>query len=276
MAPPSMSVRFWGVRGSVPCAQANMARYGGHTSCVEVRCGEHLIVLDAGSGLHLLGAELETRGGELDADFLFTHCHIDHLIGLPFFMPLYARGNSFRMRCGHMRAHGGLKNAIEKLMSFPLFPVGLAMAKASLSFHDFEAGERFQLRDGITVRTVPLEHPGGATGYRIEHGDSAVVHLTDLALHDPIDPQIIEIARDASLLIIDATYTDAELPAHQGWGHSSWQQAVRLAKQAGAKKLCLFHHDPDHDDAFMDRIAADAAAALPGTVVAQEGLVIEV
>ena len=276
MTPAPMSVRFWGVRGSISCAQADMLRYGGRTACIEVRCGSHLIVLDAGTGLHPLGTELDAQSGPIDADILFSHCHIDHMMGLPFFTPLYTRANTFRMHCGHLTAHGGLKMAIERLMSFPLFPVGLDMAKASIAFNDFHAGDSFALREGIDVKTVPLDHPGGATGYRIEFGGRSLVVLTDLALNDPIDPAIVAISKNADMLIVDSTYTDSELPSHQGWGHSSWQQAVRLAKDAGAKKLCLFHHDPDHNDAFMDRVAADAVVALPGTVVAREGMVIEV
>lgn len=271
---PSMSVRFWGVRGSVPCPGPNTVRYGGQTSCVEVRCGDQLLIFDAGSGIHQLGASLQKEGKTQDADIFFSHCHIDHVIGLPFFGPVFESGHRLRMFCGHMKSHGGLKSALTKLMSFPLFPVGFDMAKANLEFVDFDAGETLTPRPGITVRTTPLIHPGGATGYRVEYQGHSVVYLTDLELDGKTNPGVFALAKDASVLIVDATYTDDELPSHAGWGHSSWQQVVRLAKDARAKTLCLFHHDPDHDDAFMDRVAAASAAALPGTLVAKDGLII--
>lgn len=274
MPPPSMSVRFWGVRGSVPCPGPNTVRYGGQTSCVEVRCGDQLFVFDTGSGIHQLGGALQKERKPQDVDIFYSHCHIDHVIGLPFFGPLFEEGHRLRLFCGHMKPHGGLKSALTRLMSFPLFPVGFEMAKAKLEFHDFEAGETLNPRPGVTIRTAPLVHPGGATGYRLEYQGHSVVYLTDLELDGKISSGLLALASNASVLIVDATYTDDELPSHAGWGHSSWQQVVRLAKEAKAKTLCLFHHDPDHDDAFMDRIAAASAVALPGTVVARDGLII--
>lgn len=269
-----MFVRFWGVRGSIPCPGPGKTRYGGHTSCVEVRCGDQLLVFDAGSGIRVLGNALQAENKACDVDLFFSHCHIDHLLGLPFFAPLFDGGHRLRLFSGHMTAEGGIAAAIDKLMSFPLFPVGIDMAKAKLEFRDFKAGETLSPRPGITIRTAPLVHPGGATGYRVEYQGRSVAYLTDLEISEDLDPRIVALADAADVLIVDATYTDDELPQHEGWGHSSWQQVVRLAKQAKAKTLCLFHHDPDHDDAFMDRVAADAAAALPGTIVAKDGLII--
>jgi phosphoribosyl 1,2-cyclic phosphodiesterase len=126
------------------------------------------------------------------------------------------------------------------------------------------------------VKTAPLNHPGGATGYRIDHAGRSVAYLSDLELGDgPFDAGVVALAKDADMLIVDATYTAEELPRHTGWGHSSWQQVIKLADAAGAKTLCLFHHDPAHDDAFMDAVAGAARTARPGTLVAREGLCIE-
>ncbi len=274
MPSPSMFVRFWGVRGSIPCPGPGKTRYGGHTSCVEVRCGDQILIFDAGSGIRVLGNALQAENEARDIDLFFSHCHIDHLIGLPFFTPLFDDKYRLRLFSGHMKAQGGIATAIDKLMSFPLFPVGIDMANAKLAFQDFDAGDILSPRPGIAIRTAPLLHPGGATGYRVEYQGRSVAYLTDLEISASIDPRIVALANNADVLIVDATYTDDELPQHEGWGHSSWQQAVRLAKQAHAKTLCLFHHDPDHDDDFMDRVAADAAAALPGTIVAKDGLII--
>ncbi|EKS39899.1 MAG: MBL fold metallo-hydrolase [Bradyrhizobiaceae bacterium] len=275
--PTTMSVRFWGVRGSIPCPGPNTVRYGGNTSCVEVRCGDHRLVFDAGSGLRMLGLELAEEAEPTDIDLFLSHCHIDHLIGLPFFVPAFMTGNRLRLWAGNLKAAGGVQETVRKLMSYPLFPIELEAAHGKVEFTDFEPGDILTPRPGIKVMTAALNHPGGATGYRVEFGGRAMAYITDTELSaDEIDPGLVELARDASIVIIDTTYTDEELPEHVGWGHSSWQQAVRLANEAGVGKLYLFHHDPEHDDDEMDRIAAAAAKARPGTVVAREGLSIEI
>lgn len=272
----TMSVRFWGVRGSIPCPGPNTVRYGGNTSCVEVRCGDHRLVFDAGSGLRMLGLELADEA-PIDIDLFLSHCHIDHLIGLPFFVPAFVTGNRLRLWAGNLKAAGGVQEAVRKLMSYPLFPIEIEAAQGKIEFNDFTPGEILTPRPGIKIMTAALNHPGGATGYRVEFGGRAMAYITDTELSaDEIDPALLELARDASIVVIDTTYTDEELPEHVGWGHSSWQQAVRLANEAGVGKLYLFHHDPEHDDDEMDRIAAAAAKARPGTVVAKEGLSIEI
>ncbi|MCF2523638.1 MBL fold metallo-hydrolase [Bradyrhizobium sp. G127] len=273
----TMSVRFWGVRGSIPCPGPNTVRYGGNTSCVEVRCGEHLLVFDAGSGLRLLGGALAEEAAHVDIDLFLSHCHIDHLIGLPFFVPAFVKGNRLRLWAGNLKPAGGVKETVRKLMSYPLFPIEIEAAQGSVAFTDFDPGDVLTPRPGIKVTSAALNHPGGATGYRVEFGGRAMAYITDTELSaDEIDPALLALARDASIVIIDTTYTDEELPEHVGWGHSSWQQAVRLANEAGVGKLYLFHHDPEHDDDEMDRIAEAAAKARPGTVVAREGLSIEI
>jgi phosphoribosyl 1,2-cyclic phosphodiesterase len=275
MALPAMSVRFWGVRGSIPCPGPGTLRYGGNTSCVEVRCGDQVLIFDAGTGLRPLGAALIAEGKVADTDIFLSHCHIDHLFGLPFFLPLHAEGYRIRIWAGNLKPASGVEDAVRKMMSHPLFPVEIDIAKSNVEFRDFSAGETLNPRPGITLRTAPLHHPGGATGYRIEFAGRAVAYITDTEMANGAEPAILALAKDASLIIIDATYSDAELPWHAGWGHSSWQQCIRLANAAGAQTLCLFHHDPDHDDGVMDAIAAAADAARPGTIVAKDGLCIE-
>jgi phosphoribosyl 1,2-cyclic phosphodiesterase len=272
-----MSVRFWGVRGSIPCPGPNTVRYGGNTSCVEVKCGDHRLVFDAGSGLRMLGLALADEPGPVDIDLFLSHCHIDHLIGLPFFVPAFVTGNRLRLWAGNLKAAGGVQETVRKLVSYPLFPIEIEAAQGKIEFNDFTPGDVLTPRPNINVMTTALNHPGGATGYRVEFGGRAMAYITDTELGaDAIDPALLELARDASIVIIDTTYTDEELPEHVGWGHSSWQQAVRLANEAGVGKLYLFHHDPEHDDDEMDRIAAAAAKARSGTVVAKEGLSIEI
>jgi phosphoribosyl 1,2-cyclic phosphodiesterase len=276
MSVPAMSVRFWGVRGSIPCPGPDTVRYGGNTSCVEVRCGDQVLIFDAGTGVRPLGKALLAAGTVTDTDIFLSHCHIDHLIGLPFFAPLHTEGFRVRIWAGDLKPASPIEGAVRKMMSHPLLPIEVDIFKSNVEFRDFRAGETLHPRPGITLQTAPLNHPGGVTGYRIEFSGRSVAYLTDTEMaNGSVDPAILALAKSASLVIIDSTYTDAELPSHIGWGHSSWQQCVRLANAAGAQKLCLYHHDPDHDDAHMDAIAAAAGAARPGTIVAKEGLIID-
>jgi phosphoribosyl 1,2-cyclic phosphodiesterase len=270
-------VRFWGVRGSTPSPGPHTVRYGGNTPCVEIRCGPAILIFDAGTGMRALGRCLMQEGGLLDADVFFSHLHLDHIIGLPFFAPLFAPGHRLRLWAGNLTPEHGLEEAVRRMMSPPLFPVEVEVCRAAIEYHDFRAGEVLAPRPGVTLRTAPLDHPDGATGYRLEFAGKAVAYLTDTATRPGgCEDAIVALARDADLMIFDCTYTEEEIAAHAGWGHSTWRDAVRLAEAAGAKTLCLFHHDPDHDDAFMDALAARANAARAGTIAAREGLTITV
>ena len=272
----SMSVRFWGVRGSVACCGPATARYGGNTPCVEIRCGRDILIFDAGTGIRPLGNALVQEAATGEFDIFLSHCHIDHVTGLPFFAPLFVQGMAVRVWAGNLKPACGVEDAIGKLMSFPLFPVQPDVFQAKVEFRDFRSGDTLGPRPGVVLRTAPLKHPGGATGYRIEFSGRSVAYLTDVECGDgPLDPALVSLARGAALVVLDTTYTDEELPTHVGWGHSSWQQGLRLATEAGVGRLCLFHHDPDHDDAFMNAVAEAADKARPGTIVAREGLSIK-
>jgi phosphoribosyl 1,2-cyclic phosphodiesterase len=273
-APASaISLQFWGVRGSVACPGPATLRYGGNTPCVEVRCGPYTLILDAGTGIRALGNALTEAADTTDFDIFLSHGHIDHVIGLPFFAPLFVEGQTVRVWAGSLQPAGGVEKAVRKLMSFPFFPLQVDAVHAELEFHDFEAGAAINPRPGVTLRTASLNHPGGAIGYRIEYGGRALAYVTDIELGDgPLDPALLALTKDAAVVILDTTYTDAEYPSRAGWGHSSWQQGIRLANAANAGRLCLFHHDPEHDDAFMDQIRSAAEKARPGTIVASEGL----
>ena len=271
--PASMAVRFWGVRGSIACPGSNTLRYGGNTPCVELICGRDTLIFDAGTGIRQLGTSLVKAANGTDFDIFLSHGHIDHVVGLPFFAPLFVKDQVVRVWGGNLQAAGGVKQAVKKLMSFPFFPLQVDALQARLEFHDFSAGDTINPRPGITLRTAPLNHPGGATGYRVDYNGSSVAYVTDIEIGaGPLDPALVELIRGASLLILDTTYTNDELPSHAGWGHSTWQQGIEVANAANVGTLCLFHHDPEHDDDMMDKIAAKAEALRPGTIVAREGL----
>jgi phosphoribosyl 1,2-cyclic phosphodiesterase len=272
----AMSVKFWGVRGSIACPGAHNARYGGNTSCVEVRCGGRVLIFDAGSGLRELGKAL-AAGPVVDADIFLSHCHLDHIVGFPFFAPLYSKEASVRLWAGHLLPDRKLEQVVGQMMAPPLFPISYDVFKAKVEFRDFVAGETLTPCGGVLLRTLPLNHPQGATGYRLESLGRSIAYVTD---NEPMgeepDPLLVAFLSGVDVLVYDCTYTDEEYRTHVGWGHSSWTHGLRVAAAAGAKTFCIFHHDPDHDDAALAEIETQARRLRAGSVVAREGLVLSV
>ena len=279
-----MTVRFWGVRGSVATSGPETLGVGGNTSCVEVRAGGELIVLDAGTGIRPLGRALVGEGPR-SMTVLFSHFHWDHLQGLPFFAPAYIPGYEIALVGPERCAPGGdVRAAFDAQMRAPHFPVGLDAMRARLSFQAVAAGAIFRVGE-VTVQTAAARHPNGCLAYRIEWDGHSVVYATDTE-HDAasgcVDENLVSLARGAGLLILDAQYTEDEYHGRggqgprRGWGHSTPDEALRLADAAGVHRLVLFHHDPAHDDVAVARMEAAAAARRPGTVAAREGQAIEV
>ncbi len=267
-----LTVTFWGVRGTVSCPFSSHMRFGGNTSCIELRAGDERVILDAGTGLRALGKRFQAEG-VTRATLLLGHTHLDHISGFPYFGPAFQPGFHFRVMAGHLDGATGIRSVMARQMERPLFPVPLQTMGCNLEFVDVASGSSFALDGGVTVRTAPLNHPDGATGYRVDYQGTSVVYATDTE-HRPgrIDETLLNLAAGADMLIYDTTYTDEEYLARVGWGHSTWQEGVKLARAAGVGRLVLFHHEPDHDDEIMERIEAEAAAALPGTIAAREGV----
>ncbi len=267
-------MRFWGVRGSIACPGEQYQRYGGNTSCLEVRCGTEMLIFDAGTGLRKLGESLATNGG-IVANLFLTHTHFDHINGLPFFPPMFHKKNRMRLWAGHLLPELTLHEALGQFMAAPLFPVPLKIFAANVSFHDFTAGEAIEPHPSVKIRTAPLNHPNKATGYRVEFNGRSICYITDTehVVGRP-DESILGLIDRADMVIYDCTYTDEEFPRYKSWGHSTWQEGARLCETAGAGRLVIFHHDPGHDDDFMDRVAEQAQAERPGTIVAREGMVL--
>lgn len=266
-------VKFWGVRGSIACPSPDHMVYGGNTSCIAVTIGEDVIILDSGTGIRNLGQDLKKRGVS-EATLLLTHTHWDHINGFPFFAPAFDPAFRLRIMAGHLEGKpGGIRAVLANQMENPTFPVPLTAMRGILNFEDFRAGESFNPFDGVLVRTAPLRHPNGSTAYRIEARGMSVCYVTDTE-HVPGQPDenILGLIKDADLVIYDSTYTDEEWPAKVGWGHSTWQEGVRLARAAGAKKLIIFHHDPDHTDSFMKDLEDEARRTWDGTLVARDGM----
>ena len=276
MARTYMRVRFWGVRGSIACPGPETIRYGGNTPCIEVRCGDRVLILDAGTGLRPCGNALIKNAAVRNADIFLTHCHLDHVVGLPFFAPFFSDGYDVRIWAGNLLPATNVEQVVRKLMSSPLFPVEVEIFKAALEFHDFRSGDILRPYQDVTLHTAPLDHPDGASGYRLEYDGRTFALISDTSgFPGKCDRELISLARGADLIVYDATFTEDEILSRQSWGHSTWQRGIKLAEEAGAKQLCLFHHDPSHDDEFMDSLAADANDARPGTITAREGQIID-
>lgn len=266
-------VKFWGVRGSIACPSPDHMAYGGNTSCVEISVNGHVFILDSGTGIRSLGRALLKRG-VTSATLMLTHTHWDHINGFPFFAPAFTPDFQLRIMAGHLFGKpGGIHAVLANQMENPTFPVPLSAMRGSLSFQDFAAGETMEPAAGVVVRTGALRHPNGATGYRIEYKGASVCYVTDTE-HLPGEPDenVLKLIAGADLVIYDCTYTDEEFPAKIGWGHSTWQEGVRLCRAAGVKKLAIFHHDPDHDDIFMAALEAEASRLWDGTMVARDGM----
>ena len=275
-----MRVKFWGVRGSTPTPQAENMRYGGNTSCVEVRVGEQLYIFDCGTGFRVLGQQLQDEFGEkklpLSAHVFVSHFHWDHIQGIPFFRPLYDRADSqFLFHCSSRTR--SLKQVMDEQMASPYFPVNLSQMQAQQKFYDIDIG-RLNLEDGVQIQTSWLNHPQGCMGFRMETKDGVLVYATDNEPGDAaFDKSVRKLAEGADVLIYDAQYLPEEYAAEKrGWGHSHWREAVNVVMESGAKELVLFHHDPDHTDVVIDKIVHDARNYYPKVRAAAEGMEIRI
>ncbi len=268
----AFKVKFWGVRGSIATPGSRHVAFGGNTSCVELALGGQRIILDAGTGIRNLGHWL-MRKNVNNAHILLSHTHWDHINGFPFFAPAFREDHAYTIMAGHLSDRGGVRSVLSSQMAQPTFPVPLDIMKARMSFEDFRAGEDFEIMRGIAVRTIALNHPDGATGYRITYRGKSLCYVTDTE-HVPGKPDesILALIEGADLVIYDSTYTDKEFPAKIGWGHSTWQEGMRLCQAANVKRLAIFHHDPDHEDRFMERLEEEARFAWEGNIVARENM----
>jgi phosphoribosyl 1,2-cyclic phosphodiesterase len=264
-------IHFWGVRGSIACPGAATLRYGGNTPCVEMLVDGHRLIFDAGTGIYVLGQSLLAHL-PVNGHLFFSHSHWDHIQGFPFFSPAFMAGNEFDIYGATMPSGMTIEQRLSDQMMQPNFPVPLQVMNANLRFHNLEYGDRVRLGD-VTVETGLLNHPGGAMGYRVNWQDRSVAYITDTEhFSTDLDRHVLALADRADVLIYDCTYTDEEYPSKVGWGHSTWQEGVKIAIAARVKKLVIFHHDPSHDDEFMDSIGIRAAEMFPQAIVAREGM----
>ncbi|MAX63540.1 MAG: MBL fold metallo-hydrolase [Rhodospirillaceae bacterium] len=269
----AFKVKFWGVRGSIACPSPRHIGFGGNTSCVEVSAGGEHIIFDAGTGIRSLGQWMLKKDVK-HAHLMLSHTHWDHINGFPFFTPAFLPDRSFEIMAGHVEEdQGGIRKVLSGQMAQPFFPVPLEAMRGKLTFSDFKAGDVFDLSENVRVKTMPLNHPNGATGYRIEHRGKAMCYVTDTE-HVPGKPDenVLALIEGADLVIYDSTYTEQEFPEKVGWGHSTWEEGIRLCRAANVRMLAIFHHDPTHDDAFMEDLEIKARETWSGAIIARENM----
>ncbi len=274
-----MKVKFWGVRGSIPVPGPDTVRSGGNTPCIEVLTDDReILILDAGTGIRLLGHDLLRRFGEqrMVIVLLFSHTHWDHIQGLPFFAPARLRHNRLVV-LGERRVGKQLEQVLAGQMSDAYLPFTMDDLQADVLVKEVHSGEPFVVGNHILVQPRRLEHPGGVFGYRIRSHDSVLVYATDVGHGiETLDRRLVDLARDADLLIHDSQFTPEEKMRWPDWGHSSWEEAVRVAQEANVKHLALFHHSPDRTDDELDAIEKMAQERFAGAFLAREGIEIEI
>ncbi|MFC2170650.1 MBL fold metallo-hydrolase [Calditrichota bacterium] len=270
-----MKITFYGTRGSIPVPGKGYLHVGGNTasSLIDFECGE-IAILDAGTGIRQIGIDLMSRSEPLPEEIFIglSHTHWDHIHGFPFFSPAYNSGQKLVVAiCGQDSDSRDLEAVFKTQMLKDFFPLPLEQMGAEISFWQPNI-TRYKTSSGIRINAIKHNHPGNAYSYRIEEENSVLVYCTDIEHGDSIDERIVELSKDADLLIHDAQFTPEELKTRKGWGHSSWEQAVEVARMANVRRLALFHHDPDHDDAFLVNLEMECQNRFPSSFLAREGM----
>ncbi|MEO8414845.1 MAG: MBL fold metallo-hydrolase [Ginsengibacter sp.] len=275
-----MKVKFYGVRGSVPVCGREFERYGGNTTCIRILREKvnRVVILDAGTGIRKLGKELIKEGVSQNIiNIVFSHFHWDHIQGFPFFAPAYNPNQRIGILAIGMREQiHDIKDIFSKQMQEEYFPIRMDTMGAHFEFLAYSDKETIY---GAHVKSIAQyhQHMGGSYGFRLDDEGVSLVVCTDLEHINGVDPRIVEFAKDADLLIHDGQYTSEENQgAFKGWGHSTWEQAVEVASRANVKKLIITHHDPDHDDDYLDGLENECQKIFPNAVFAKEGMEVTV
>lgn len=279
-----MRITFWGVRGSIPSPGPDTVGVGGNTSCVEVRAGKLLLIFDGGTGLRVLGKTL-LKEMPITAHLFFSHVHWDHIQGFPFFDPAFVPGNVIHLYGGN-NVSRTLEETLAGQMDHPSFPVHLTDMGAKMHFHDVVEDQPLELDAGDGTKAVITSargnHPNGVWAYRVDHAGKSVMYATDTEHYAVVDPRLAKLAKGVDVLIYDSQYTPEEYSgtagsggSKVGWGHSTFDEAVKLTKVAGAKKLVLYHHDPMQNDAAVAEKERRARELFGNCEAAREGLKLE-
>ncbi len=270
---------FWGVRGSTPTPDRNTWRYGGNTPCLEFESPSGTrIILDCGTGLRSLGNQWGTEGDDpIEAHVLVTHYHWDHIQGIPFFTPFYSPQNKFHFYSFQSTALGrdSLRQVLEAQLARPYFPVDVSIMKAPRDFQEISGGDQFEI-EGTRISACWLNHPQGCLGYRLDTPFGSIAYATDNEPGNPeLDDNLRQLASGAQVFIQDAQYSPEFLAtSRRGWGHSTWLEGVKVAREAKAQNLVLFHHDPDSSDRTVDGYLQAARQEFRSSWAATEGMML--
>jgi len=278
-----MKLKFYGTRGSIPICDTGFQQFGGNTTCMQITFTDtnQIAIIDAGTGLRNLGKDLRAIGHKQEQIvILFSHFHWDHIQGFPFFAPAYDPSQKITLlTLGRDQTVTDLREIFQTQMQAEYFPLQFDQMGAKFEFLQIaDASRHFTLYSNVpTVVTAQKHnHPGGAYSFRIERNGKVLVVCTDVEHGEQIDSRLVELARGADLLVHDAQYTAEELQKRRGFGHSSFDQAMQVAEMAGVERLALTHHDPEHDDDFLDRIEKLCQERFPNTVLARERMEISI
>lgn len=273
-----LTVKFWGVRGSVPTPGADTVRYGGNTACVEILLAGHRIVFDGGTGLRVLGKHLLEAPQPVAAHIFFTHTHWDRIQGFPFFGPAFIAGNHFDVY-GAMAANGAsIKQRLTDQMLRPNFFTPLQKMSSDMTFHNIAAGNLIQLDDDITVETIALNTATSALGFRISYDGKSVVYATDSqSTTAGLDPSLLYLSQGAELLIFGGTYSE---PVYAGLAGDepmavAYEQSIAIAEKTQVKEMILFHHHPLHSDDYLDHLEMEIHNRCPQLRLAREGMILQ-
>lgn len=273
------SVQFWGVRNQIATPGKETMRYGGNTSCVEMRVGEKRLIFDGGSGLRVLGNHW-LRQMPVEAYMFFTHCHWDSIQGFPFFTPAFIPGNCFHIYGAPASDGASIEQRLNRQMLHPNFPVPLQVMRSELKFYNLTSGCILSL-DDVTVEVISLNDTYPTMGYRVTWQGHSAVYATDRASYpDQINPNLLHLARQADLLILDAPSTISAKDILQSdalsWQDELWQTGVATAKAAGVKHVVLSRYNPDYDDDFLDKVEQQVQSIFPNISLAREGMTLPV
>ncbi len=274
-----MDIAFWGIRGSHP-AIAEYSAYGNHTSCVEVTAGNLRLIFDAGTGIHSLGKTLIKDCENKELHLFFTHYHLDHVLGLLNFQPVYQPNWNIYFY-GPKSENRSCETVLKEIFDKPYHPIALKDLSSTRIFTTLGSRDRFNLsagekeEDRVFIESLALNHPGGALGYRVTYKQKSFAYITDVVLGESADKEeIIRFIEGADLLVTDTTYSNEDyqkMPMKRSWGHSSWEEAVELATSSKVKRLMLFHLDPNKDDRELDRIFKAGKKAFDELAIPREG-----
>jgi phosphoribosyl 1,2-cyclic phosphodiesterase len=275
-ADQQLQIQFWGVRGNIPSPGADTVRYGGNTACVEVLAGEQRLIFDGGTGLRILGKHLCRQATPVEASIFFTHTHWDRIQGFPFFLPAFSSKNRLDIYGAVALNGASIKQLLTDQMLRPNFFIPLQTMQAEMTFHNIAAGHVIEL-DDVSVETISLNPHTNALGYRVNWRDYSLVYATDT---DPTqktaDPNLMYLAQGANVLIFDGTYADTAYIDPDHFDSAPWKLGIQVAKASDIDQLVLFHHNPCHDDDYLDKLEQQVQAQFPKACLAREGMAITI